>query len=185
MEARRTQDGSDTEASVAHLDNSRRWLQLVHDRLSEDILNTLITISNASGCPSHARRHYTRKYKKTCQPILSVIYERCEIPGSMTKLLLTCSPSNECWKMRSVSKAQHRDAGRCMTSRQVVEAPQRVDAAHALAHSEANIRKRCELATSEERAKHRAMEICFERSPEYQAATRRTGHIILSKQGYS
>jgi hypothetical protein len=117
----RTQDGSDTEASVAHLDHSRRWLQLVYDRLSEDSPDTLITIS-----PLVATR-----LDSPCQPILSVIYECFESLGSIAKILLTCGPSNECWKMRSVSKAQHGNretprSGCCMTSKPKSSRPQNV-----------------------------------------------------------
>ena len=103
----RTQDGSDTEASVAHLNNSRRWLQLVYDRLSEDSPDTLIAWQRvwSLGFPPEHGDIILENTRETCQPILSVKYEFCETPGSITKILLTCGPSNECWKMRSVSKA--------------------------------------------------------------------------------
>ncbi|KAH9048376.1 hypothetical protein EDB84DRAFT_1434380 [Lactarius hengduanensis] len=151
----RAQDGSETEASIAHLDKSRRWLQLVYGRLttelrSENSHNTLV-----NGMSRHVRDN---------EGDLLVLRD--------PRVLYTEDPANTRTAKRRLEedeagfeRATRRRLERTLhgLEAQVIEAQKSVDAAHASVRARADTRCICERAVSEERAKRSTMEECLKR----------------------
>lgn len=193
----RAQDGSETEASVAHLDKSRRWLQLVYGRLttelgSEDSPNTLVAINSTS---KHAHDIPPEREDTTPENTQRADNERDLRVLRDPQFLYTKDLANTRYAKRRLEDeanfertTQRRRLERTLhdLEAKVVEAQKRVDDAHALVRAEANTRRRCEQAISEERAKRRAMEDSLKR----QAQSARPlldglAALFLRKQGYS
>lgn len=161
-------DGSETEASAAHLDKSRRWLQLVYDRLTpEDSPDTLVTVNNTSrhihNIPPQ-RENITLENTQRADSIRDLRVLRD------SRLYTEDLANKRCAKRRLEDEASFERAKRRRLERtlhdleaKVVEAQKRVDDAHALVHAEESTRRRCERAVTEERAKRRTMEACLER----------------------
>ena len=159
----RAQDGSETETSLAHLDMSRRWLQLVYGLGSEDSPDMPVAVNNTS-----RRAH-------------DVSTERSDITlgNTHTRDLRVLRDSRleaedlanlRCAKRRLEDEVGSERATRRRLERtlhnleaKVFQAQKRADEANALARAEVKSRRRSEHAISEERAKRRTMEVSLER----------------------
>jgi hypothetical protein len=169
----RAQDGSETEVSVAHLDMSRRWLQLVYGRLttelrSEDSPDTLVTVNGTSRhahdipperedpTPENTRRADNERAIRVLRDP-QVLYTEDLVNTRYAKRRLEDEVSFERATRRRLERSLHD------LEAKVVEAQKRVDDAHALVRAETNTRRRCEQEMCEERAKRRRMEDCLKR----------------------
>ncbi|KAI9463525.1 hypothetical protein BJY52DRAFT_1184549 [Lactarius psammicola] len=163
----RAQDGSETEVSVAHLDKSRRWLQLVYGRLtteprSEDSPDMLV-----NGTSRHAHAVPPEKEDITPENIQRADNGRDLRVLRDPRVLYVEDPASTRYAKRrledeaSFERATRRRLERTLhdLEAKVVEAQKRVDDAHASIRAEANTRRKCEHAISEERA----MEECLKR----------------------
>jgi len=188
------QDGSETEVSVAHLDKSRRWLQLVYGRLttelgSEDSPDTLV---NGTSRHSHdvppeyeditpentQRADNGRDLRVLRDP--QVLYTEDLANTRYAKRRLEDEAGFERATRRRLERTLHD------LEAKVVEAQKRVDDAHASARAEANTRRRCEQAISEERAKRRTMEECLKRQGQSaRPLLDGLAALFFRKQGYS
>lgn len=187
-------DGSETEASAAHLDKSRRWLQFVYGRLapelvSEDSLDTHFTVNNT---PRHThdvppqREDITLENTQRADSIrdLRVLRDSRLYTGDLANM--------RCAKRRledevSFERAKRRRLERTLhdLEAKVVEAQKRVDNAHALVRAEENTRRRCDRAISEEHAKRRRMEACLERRAQRaRPLLDELASLFFRKQGY-
>lgn len=163
----RAQDGSETETSVAHLDMSRRWLQLVYGLGSEDSPDTLVAVDNTSRHahdvpPEHGditlgniQRAYSirdlRVLRDSPLDAEDLANLRC------AKRRLEDEIGSERATRRRLERTLHH------LEAKVVQAQKRADDAHSLVRVEVKSRRRSEQAISEERAKRRTMEVSLER----------------------
>jgi hypothetical protein len=163
----RAQDGSETETSVAHLDMSRRWLQLVYGLGSEDSPDTLVAVNNAS------RRDHDVPPERGDISLGNI--QRADSIRDLRVLRDSRLDAEDLANLRCAKRRLEDEVGSERATRRrlertlhhleakVVQAQKRADDAHALVRTEVKSRRRSEQAISEERAKRRSMEVSLEK----------------------
>jgi hypothetical protein len=174
----RAPDGSETETSAAHLDKSRRWLQLVYGSMNpettsgdgSDVPGALAPVGPARrqthDVPSvHASAScdMTRRSGTNTECGLEVLRDRQAL--YIDELASTREAKrrfeNEAANERVIRRRLERTLRDLQTK--LTKAQRRADDAHALVRMEVNTRRRCEQAVAEERAKRRMLEEQFKR----------------------
>ncbi|KAI0253987.1 hypothetical protein BJV78DRAFT_100311 [Lactifluus subvellereus] len=174
----RAKDGSETVTSAAHLDMSRRWLQLVYGPLnpeptSGDDSEVLDTLAQVDATPRHTHDVPSAHENVTCDKtrISSTDVERdLQVLRDRQALHVEELASTRESKRRLEDEAVNERVTRRRLERslrdlkaKLAKAQRRADDAHALVRMEANTRRRCEEVVAEERAKRRALEERFRR----------------------
>ncbi|KAI0266866.1 hypothetical protein BC834DRAFT_117468 [Gloeopeniophorella convolvens] len=159
----RTPDGSETETSLAHLDKSRRWLQLVYGSLYSDSLEdddwatrSALEMVDHPSCPLHVASPKSPRaaIKRDIQDLRDLQATNFEELDNVraAKRRLEDEAASERATRRRLERTLHDLEAR------LAKAQRRADAAGSLARLEVSARRRCEDAIAEERAKRWALE---------------------------
>jgi hypothetical protein len=174
----RAPDGSETKTSAAHLDKSRRWLQLVYGPMNPETTSgddsavppvlapadlTRRQTHDVSFVHANADCDMTRRSGTNTECGLEVLRDRQAL--YVEELASTREAKrrleNEAANERVIRRRLERALRDLQTK--LTKAQRRADDAHALVRMEANTRRRCEQAVAEERAKRRVLEEQFKR----------------------
>ncbi|KAH9061389.1 hypothetical protein EDB87DRAFT_422048 [Lactarius vividus] len=167
-------DGSVTEASVAHLDKSRRWLQLVYGRLTTELRSENISNTLVNGMSRHARDIPSEREDITPENTQKADNEGDLLAVPDPRDPYTDDPANTRTAKRRLEEdeagfeLEKRSTRRRLRTfygleAQAIEVQKRVDDAYAPVRVRADTRSICEQAISEERAKRSTMEKCLKR----------------------
>jgi hypothetical protein len=167
----RSTDGSETEISAAHLDNSCRWLQLVYGQGNFEVMpknrfgvfDTLFpidtTLSQAPNVPSAGDRITANQRRRmNLERDLRVLRDRQAL--HIEELAHTRDAKRRLEDEVADERATRRRLERTLRDLEskLAKAQRRAGDAHALVRMEVNSRRRCEQMISEERGKRRALE---------------------------
>ncbi|KAI0305775.1 hypothetical protein B0F90DRAFT_1701065 [Multifurca ochricompacta] len=166
----RSPDGSETELSAAHLDKSRRWLQLVYGPLnpeptsegsSEGLDPADIALGQAydvSISSVHERTASSKSQRTDIEREIQVLRHNQAL--HVKELANTQQAKRRLEHEATNERARRRRLERVLRDFEtnLVKAQRRADEAHALVRMEANMRRRCENTIIEERAKCRTLE---------------------------
>ena len=171
----RAPGGIETETSAAHLDKSRRWLQLVYGPMNPEttsgydsgMLDTLASVDatpkqtqDVSAC-ENATCDSMQRPRTSIERDLQVLRDRQA--HHVEELATTREAKRRFEDEAANERVIRRRLERALRDLQtkLTKAQRRTDDAHALVRMEVNTRRRCEQTIADERAKRRALEERF------------------------
>jgi chromosome segregation ATPase len=164
----RSEDGSETETSTAHLDKSCRWLQLVYGQNkpepmsenSSENFDTLSPVDPASRRVPFTQDHIASDRWRRTGTERDLQFLRDRQARHVEELAHTREAKRRLEKEAANERVTRRRLERALRDLEtkLAKTQRRVDDAHALVRMEVNTRRRCEQAIAEERAKRRALE---------------------------